>query len=205
MSTFAKIPANTFQMIQKSAGILLRTFDPENPAFEDSAIIGATTGGFQFSAVPSFVDMGEDIDNCPNGMKELMDFDTWDIKASGTYVSLDAAGIRDMMATADLGATTNGLTKITPRNKLTDTDFTDLWWVGDRGTAEGGFIALHMMNTLNTGGFSLQTEDNGKGKYSFSYACHPSIDEQDTVPFEVYVLEPTTEAAAASETTTTEE
>lgn len=195
MGAFSKIPADTFQMIQKNAGVLLRNFDPENPTISDADIIGATTGGFQFSATPSFVDMGEDIDNCPKGTMELMDIDTWDVTASGTYVALSGNNMTTLMAAADIElVVTPGsnarLVKLTPRNNLTDMDFRSLWWVGDRGGTDGNFIALHLINAINTGGFSLKTQDNGKGQFSFSYSCHPSINDQDKVPFEVYVMDP---------------
>lgn len=195
MSTFSKIPADTFKMIQKDAGILLRSFDPTNPEFNDADIIGATTGGFQFSAVPSFVDMGEDIDNCPKGTMELMDFDTWDVTASGTFVSLSSTNMTTLMVSTDIEPVAtpdaNGrLVKITPRNSLREQDFRSLWWVGDRGGTDGNFIALHLINAINTGGFSLKTQDNGKGQFSFSYSCHPSINDQSKVPFEVYVMDP---------------
>lgn len=195
MGAFSKIPVDTFQMIQKNAGVLLRNFDPTKPTFDDADIIGATTGGFQFSAVPSFVDMGEDIDNCPKGTKELMDVDTWDVTASGTYVALSGNNMTTLMAAADIepviSQDTNArLVKLTPRNNLTDMDFRNLWWVGDRGGTDGNFIALHLINAINTGGFSLKTQDNGKGQFSFSYSCHPSINDQGKVPFEVYVMDP---------------
>ncbi len=203
MSDFAQIPTNTFSFIQKKAGILTREFDPTNPTIDNSKIIGATTGGYQFSAVPAMMDMGEDIDNCPKGMVELMDVDTWDVTASGTYVSLDASGVKDMVAVADISDAGEGLKKITPRGKLQSEDFNSIWWVGPMGTGDG-FVAIHMINAINSGGFKLQTEDNGKGKYSFSYSCHPSLAEQDKVPFEVYVKEGTAAAAAAAVSETEE-
>lgn len=44
-----------------------------------------------------------------------------------------------------------------------------------------------MLNTLSTGGFSLQTGDKEKGQMSFEYTAHYSITAQDTVPCEVYI------------------
>ena len=47
---------------------------------------------------------------------------------------------------------------------LAQSDFSDLWWVGDR--ADGGMVAVQIKNALSTGGFSLKTTDNGKGQIS---------------------------------------
>lgn len=186
---FAKIPETTFQEIQLNAGVLLNSFDAENPPAEAElleAIIGATSGGVSFSATPTFSDFGDDIDNCPKNTKELKKLDTWDVKMSGTYVTVNAGVVAGLLAAAD-----NKDGKITPRNDLLEEDFKDIWWVGDYSNKNdettGGMIAIHMMNSLSTTGFSLKSGDKVKGQFAFEYTAHYSIAEQDTVPFEVYV------------------
>lgn len=186
MAKFTKIPDKAFDEIQLNAGVLLDTFTPESPTIDPSSILGATTGGVSFSAVPSFIDFGEDIDNCPKNMKELKELETWEIMLSGTYVTVNPNRVASLIGAADVADT-----KITPRNDLTDEDFKDLWWVGDysskNGETNGGFVAIHMMNALSTGGFQLQTADKEKGQFEFEYTAHFSMAEQDKVPFEVYV------------------
>lgn len=59
---YTKIPETTFQNLQLNAGVLLSEFDPSTATVDNSAIIGATTGGVNFTAVPAFSDYGEDID-----------------------------------------------------------------------------------------------------------------------------------------------
>ena len=186
---FAKIPESTFQEIQLNAGVLLNSFNAETPPTEAElleAIIGATSGGVSFSATPTFSDFGDDIDNCPKNTKELKKLDAWDIKMSGTYVTVNAGVVAGLLAAAD-----NQDGKITPRNDLLEADFKDIWWVGDYSNKNdettGGMIAIHMMNSLSTTGFSLKSGDKVKGQFAFEYTAHYSIAEQDTVPFEVYV------------------
>ena len=53
--------------------------------------------------------------------------------------------------------------------------------------ADAGFVACKILNALNTSGFSLKTADKGKGQISFELTGHVSMDDQDTVPFEVIV------------------
>ena len=78
--------------------------------------------------------------------------------------------------------------KITPRSELKSSDFeSDLWWVGDK--ADGGCVAIHLMNALSTAGFDMQTTKNSKGTMSLTITGHVSISAQDTVPMEFYVLE----------------
>lgn len=192
MAKFTKIPETAFQEIQLNAGVLLSTFEPTSGAIDVGNILGATTGGFQFSDTVTYTDFGDDIDNCPKNMMELKKIDSHEVKASGTYVTVTAAQVKSLIGPADVDDT-----KITPRNDLLDTDFTDLWWVGDysdkNGETNGGFIAIHMMNVLSTGGFQIQTSDKAKGQFAFEYMAHYSMEAQDTVPYEVYVKAGTAE------------
>ena len=194
---YTKIPETTFQNLQLNAGVLLSAFNPESATVADESIIGATTGGVNFTATPTFSDYGEDIDNCPKNMKELKKLDSWEISMSGTYVTVDANAVKALVGAADVSGN-----KITPRNDLELTDFTDVWWVGDysdkNGETNGGFVAIHMMNALSTGGFAIQSSDNGKGNFAFTYTAHYSMSAQDTVPFEVYVKAGTAEGATGA-------
>lgn len=190
---YTKIPETTFQNLQLNAGVLLSDFDPETAEVADEDIIGATTGGINFTATPTFSDYGEDIDNCPKNMMELKKLDSWDINMSGTYVTVDVNAVKSLVAAADVSGN-----KITPRNDVLLSDFRDVWWVGDysdqNGETNGGYVAIHMMNTLSTGGFAIQSRDNGKGNFAFTYTAHYSMSAQETVPFEVYVKAGTVES-----------
>lgn len=189
MARYTKIPASTFKQIQINAGILLKSFTPATGAIEADDQIGATTGGINFTATPSYTDFGDDIDNCPKNMKELKRLESWEVKATGTLVTLDTAAAKSLIGAADIDGTDS--TKVTPRNDLADADFADLWFVGDysdkTGATKGGFVAVHLMNALSTGGFQIQTSDKAKGQFAFEYTAHYSMAAQDTVPFEVYI------------------
>lgn len=194
---FTKIPETAFQNLQLNAGILLKTFTPSTAAVESDSILGATSGGVNFTATPSFSDFGEDIDNCPKNTKELKRLDSWEIKLSGTFVTLSPATVKTLAGAADVDSTDT--TKVTPRNDLSQSDFTDLWWVGDysdkNGASNGGFVAIHMKNSLSTGGFQIQSGDKAKGQMAFEYTAHYAMSAQDEVPFEVYVKAGTAESA----------
>ena len=186
---FTKIPETTFSEIQLNAGVLLADFTPADGTFELTDIIGATTGGVSFSDSMTFTDFGEDIDNCPANMKELKQLDTHEVTMSGTFVTVTAETVKTLIGVADIAS--GDKTKVVPRNDLLDTDFTDIWWVGDysdkNGETKGGYVAIHLLNALNTGGFQIQSTDNGKGQFAFSFMGHYSMSAQDTVPYEVYV------------------
>lgn len=186
MGKFTKIPQSTFEELQLDAGVLLNTFDPSNPVEPaDSAIICATTGGINATCVPTFSDLGEDVDNCPTNTKELKHLDSWECKMAFTSLGTSTANIRLALGAADIDATSG---KITPRRDLEQTDFSDIWWVGDR--ADGGLVAIKLINALSTAGFSLQTTKSGKGQISVELTGHVSISAQDTMPMEFYSLDP---------------
>lgn len=186
MGIATKIPQNTFEGLQVNAGVLLTTFDPTNPTIADSAIVCATTGGITVSCTPTYSDWGEDVDNCPNNTKELKHLDGWECTMSTTGLGTSPANIKLALGAADIDGTNTS--KIIPRRNLEQTDFSDLWWVGDR--ADGGLVACKMINALSTGGFSLQTTKNGKGQIDLELTGHVSINAQDTMPMEFYSLDP---------------
>lgn len=179
---FTKIPQNAFDALQLDAGMLLKRFNPASPDVQDADIICATTGGINPSCVPTFSDFGEDVDNVPNNMMEFKHLDGWDCKIATTGLGTSPDLIKMALGCADIDGADS--TKIVPRAKLEQTDFSDLWWVGDK--ANGGFVAIRLMNALSTGGFSLQTGKNAKGQVTLEITGHVSIQAQDVVPMEFY-------------------
>lgn len=182
MGKFSKISQEAFDEFQVDAGVLLKNFDPENPELLDINIICATTGGINPTCVPTYSDMGEDVDNCPAGMMELMKLDGWETSLGFTALNTTPETIRMALGAADIDISSG---KITPRRHLKYTDFADVWWVGDR--SDGGLVAIRLINALSSSGFSLQTTKNGKGQIAVTLAGHVSIKEQDIVPMEFYV------------------
>lgn len=186
MGRFTVIPQNTFNALQMDAGVLLKRFDPANPAAPaDEDIICATTGGINPSCVPSYEDLGSDVDNVPVNMKELKKLTGWECKISTTSLGTSPELIRMSLGAADINAQTGA---IAPRKDLEQTDFADVWWVGDR--ADGGLVAVRLINALSTGGFSLQTTKNGKGQIAIELTGHVSINAQSTMPMEFYSMDP---------------
>jgi hypothetical protein len=181
---FTKIPENTFQNLQLDAGVLLKSFDPTDVAAPDDAdIICATTGGISVSCVAEYEDFFEDVDNAPNNVMEGKKLTGWTCTLSTTSLGTSPELIRLALGAADIDSTNTS--KIIPRRDLDiSKDFADLWWVGDK--ADGGMVAVKLMNALSTGGFSLQTTKNGKGQISIELTGHVSIEDQDTVPMEFY-------------------
>lgn len=184
---FTQIPSDAFQNIQLNAGILVDAFNPATGVIGN--LLGATTGGLNFTDTVAYTDFGEDIDNCPKNTKELKKLDSHEVKMSGTFVTISATTARMLAGAADIDGSND--THIVPRNDLASTDFKEIWWVGDYSDVNtgdnAGFVAIKMLNALNTGGFQIQSTDKGKGQFAFEFTGHYSMSAQSTVPYEVYV------------------
>lgn len=202
MGTFTVIPESTFEDLQLDAGVLLKNFNPASPAVVNADIITATTGGINAVCKPTYSDMGEDVDNVPNGMMEFQHNDGWECTLSTTALGTSPEMIRMSLGCADIDGTDT--TKIVPRTDLKQSDFSSsVWWVGDK--ADGGFVAIELKNVLSTEGFSLQTTKNGKGQTSLTLRGHVSIQAQKVVPMVFYSVAGETDASedAAEDTTET--
>lgn len=193
MAKFTQIPTDTFKKLQLNAGILTTEFDPKSGELTATNIIGATSGGVSFEAVPTFTDFGEDIDNCPKNTKELKRIDMWECKMSGSFVTMDTKVATSVVGAAAIAS--DNSTKVVPHNAIDAKDFKDIWWVGDysdinvdgSSTGKAGFIAIKLANALSTGGFKIQSGDKAKGTFEFEYTGHYSLENIDTVPFELYI------------------
>lgn len=184
---YTQIPANTFKEIQLNAGILVDAFNPATGVIGN--LIGATTGGINFTDTMNTTDFGEDIDNCPKNTKELKKLESHEVKMAGTFVTVTPSMARKLAGAADIDS--NDSTHIVPRNDILAADFQTIWWIGDysdENTGENaGFVAIKMINALSTGGFQIQSNDKAKGQLAFEFTGHYSINAQSIVPYEIYV------------------
>jgi hypothetical protein len=186
MGRFSVISTDAFDALQLDAGVLLTSFDIENPYVTPASadILATTTGGVNPTCTPTYSDFGEDVDNVPNNMKESKHHDGWDAKMAFSSIKFNAANTKWALGAADTELLSNGVTKIKPRKDLKQTDFQDLWWVGDK--ANGGAYAIKLLNALSTGGLNIQSSKNGKGTNQIEVTGHVSIDAQDVMPMEIY-------------------
>lgn len=188
---FTQVPTDTFENLVLNAGILVDEFTPSSGVIGN--ILGATTGGIEFSTNPTYTDFGEDIDNVPENTKQLKRLKSFDPTMSGTFLTVDTATVKSLIGAADIG--TSDTTKVIPRNQLIQADFDDVWWVGDysdknvdaESTHTAGYIAIHLMNALNTAGFKITSSKDNKAQMAFEYHGHYDISNISTPPFEIYV------------------
>ena len=185
VNTANTLPLDAFDKLQLNAGVLLSDFTPSaTPSIDREKIIGATTGGINVSCVPQFEDFAEDVDNAPNNLKEFKRITGYECTISTTLLNLSPASAKLILGAADIDGTNTSM--VTPRMELdADTDFADLWWVGDM--ADGGYVAVKVINALSTGGLSIKSTKNAKGQMAVTFTGHLELADPSVVPMVVYV------------------
>jgi len=183
---FTQVMADAFQNLQMNAGIICDNFTPATGTIGN--ILGATTGGFTFNSNPTYLDFGEDVDNCPPNTWQLKRVSYYDPAISGTFLTISAAVSKNLIGGADIPS--NDITHVVPRGNLESTDFSDVWVIGDysdKNTGDNaGYLAVHLKNVLNTAGIQWTTTKDGKGQFSFDYHAHYDLQNVDDIPFEIY-------------------
>ena len=197
MGMFTRVSEDAFDELQLDAGVLLSNFDITSPFTEPESddIIATTSGGINPVCEPSYTDLADDVDNIPNNMKEFKKLEGWNCSLGFSTIKFNAENIRWSLGAADT-TTETGYKKIVPRRDLKQTDFADIWWVGDK--ANGGAVAIKLINALSTGGLNVQTSKNGKGTNAVTLTGHVSIHDQDTMPMEFYDIDPPSGATGAT-------
>ena len=185
---YTKVADNAFQQIQINAGIICKDFKPATG--EVTGIMGVTTGGFSFAANPAYDDFGADMDNVPANTKQLKRLTGYDPTGSGTFITVTPELGKMLIGGAAYAS--GDTTHIIPATGLKEEDFQDVWIVGDysdknEGATTAGFVAIHIMNALNTSGFQMQTSKGGKGQFAFEFHGHYDLSDIDKAPFEIYI------------------
>ena len=190
MGRFTVIANDAFDALQVDAGVILTSFDPMNPYQTPSSddILATTTGGVKPTCKPTYSDYGSDVDNVPNNMMEFKHLDSWEATIGFTTIKFNAENTKWALGAAESQLLSNGVTKIAPRRDIQQTDFKDIWWVGDK--ANGGAYAIRLLNALSTDGLSIQSTKNGKGTNAVTVTGHVSINAQDVMPMEIYDIPP---------------
>lgn len=182
---FTQIPESTFNELQVNAGVIAKDFDPTTGGLDNADIISATSGGITINAKNTFEDFGSDIDNCKKNTKELKRKTEMEVTVSATLLNISKESLKFMLGAADEDATSGA---IVARTDLALTDFQTLWFIGDM--SNGGYVAIKLIDALSTDGFSLKTNDKGKGNLSVTITAHASLEEQDKEPVEFYIGDP---------------
>lgn len=189
---YTKYPADLTETVQMNAGVIVDGFTPATGVIGN--ILGATNSGITFDPHPSYEDLGEDIDNLPANTWQMKRVKGYDPVLSGTFRTVTASLVKLLSGAGAFDA--EDAKRFIPDHALKAADFRDIWVIGDysshnSGTGAtgtyAGYIAIHLKNALNAGGFRWKSNRDGKGEFAFEFHGHYDLQDPDGAPFEVYV------------------
>lgn len=194
---FNGFTADTAKELQLDAGAFFKNFkvgeDTYASAKAAGKLLGATSGGGEFSAKPAHKRVT--IDGVPERTKGLDFIDDWEIYIKATVVNIISSVIRAALGAAKTGEkTVEGYEHIQGKGDVSDEDYIDnITWVGNI-TGQEKPIIIQVYNGLNEDGltFKVADKDNGKVDLTFhAYYSHEDVaaagDETDlTPPFDIW-------------------
>lgn len=180
-----RISADAAEKMQVNAGLLLNTFDIENPVEPaDANIVCETTGDFSIACTPATQDFFADVNNAPTNTMEGKQITGWDCSLGITAISVTEDMLLLSLGAADIGEDGG----VHPRRTYKSEDFKSLYWIGDMAD-ENKLFAVVMDNTVSTGGLSFTATNNGKGGLALTLMPHSTITNIEKVPMAFYILE----------------
>lgn len=187
-NTAYKIRESTFNEMQKEAGLVLTYFDFDNPYDEPETqnILATTDGGLHLKHETPMIDLGDGVDNCPTGLKELMEKDQDNISLEFTSITFNPENIVMSVGAADAALKSTGATHIYPRKTLKSRDFKDIICLFPM--TGGGMCGAKLSNALTSNGLDITTAKGEHGKNSVTLVPHASIYAQNVIPIEYYFI-----------------
>lgn len=181
--------ADTFKNIQLDAGVFVKNFDPETGTLATANILGATSGGGTFEAIPDIRNIAENLDGARGKYKGLEVIDSWDAKFTTTLKEMTASNLKLALGSATI--TPAGASKkydtITAKQDIDLSDYeNNISWLGTL-KGQNDPIVIELNNVLNTNGMSLTFEDKGDGSLEVELVAHYDLAKPNDVPFKIYV------------------
>lgn len=185
MALFSGITTNTPKHLLLDAGAFYKNYQvgTDTPSSASAKLIGATSGGGSFSAVPTIREI--ELDGKRGAVKGLNTIDDWVVNITANVKELTPDLIKMALATGN-STTTGSNVKITAGSELADSNYIDnITWVG-RISGSQNPVVIVLKNALCTNGLSLTVADKAEGVIPLTFAGHYTVADMQTPPFEIY-------------------
>lgn len=196
MKTISGFTNKTPKHLMLDAGAFFKNFDVSKDTFAtakaDGKLLGATSGGGEFSAVPEIRQV--EVDGVKGRAKGLETLDSWEVYIKATFIELSADVLATMLTTgktemvADVDSKVKGYTKISATQKIELTDYIDnIVWIGTLSGSDEPVI-IEIRNGLDTDGLTLTFADKSETTSDATFYGHYDEDDidNDTPPFTIY-------------------
>ena len=97
---YSVIPIDTFKNLQLGAGVICSSFDTTTRTV--TGILGATDGGSNVTAIPTYIDQADGIDNASLNTVEGKVIDYWTCGIAGTFKTVKAATIKTILGAGSI-------------------------------------------------------------------------------------------------------
>lgn len=147
-----------------------------------TTLLGATTGGINFSDEKEYYD--PETDGKVQPIKGDKHITKRTVKITGTLKRLSMQNIKDIIVAADL-ATESNIETLTPRLDLSDDDYIDeLQWFGFKED-NSAIVVVTLQNALQTGGANLAAPNKADATLPFEFTAHATQAASTTIPYTI--------------------
>lgn len=190
----------TYKNLQLNAGVTLVNFDMSSyddaealkaaitAAIQDeSKLLGATRGGGTCTITRDIRQV--EADGTRGRFKGSEIVDSGDCYLSETLIEITPAHLKYVLGNADVDTTDPNHTVMTIRTAFDDNDYiSSLVWIGD--TSEG-FMAIELLNALNTADFTFTFADKNEGTANAEFHAHTDdVSDNDALPVKLHWFSP---------------
>ena len=187
--------AKTPDKLLLDAGAIFKNFvvgtDTYASAKTAGTCLGATQGGSEFSAKPSFRRM--EIDGVHTRTKGDTLIDGWEVYLKTKLVEITPDNLKLALGVGDSAASqTTGYTEVTGRDTIKDADFvTNITFVGNILGSDTPVI-IQLFNAFHEGGLTITAADKNNAGVECQFygynapSIYDSVDSEITPPFKIY-------------------
>ena len=185
---FSGFNSGTAEKLLLDAGAFFKNFvvgtDTFDTAVTANKLIGATSGGGTFSAVPTIRQIP--IDGVKGAAKGLQVIDEWLVTLMANVKEVSPESIQLALGAATIVDGPTGYKKISANNYIELTDYVDnVVWVGKLSGSNTPVI-IEVLNAISLGGITLNMADKSEGLIPTTFTGHYDDSELDSPPFNIY-------------------
>lgn len=189
MRTYSGFNERTAENLQLDAGAFFKNFDIESDTFEsavaDGKLLGATSGGGEFTAKATFRQIA--VDGVKGKAKGLEVIDQWDVNIKANVIEVTEENLIMALGT--------GSSKVSPDSAYSEisgsqyvfaNDYIDnITWVGTHSGSDMP-IVIQVLNAISMDGLTMTIQDKNNAILSLNFFGHYDPTELDNPPFRIY-------------------
>lgn len=203
MKKFTGLSKMTAKKIMLDVGAFFVNYDVSKSYAENVSAgkrTGATQGGGSFAANPETRYIS--VDGMPENTKGMLEITGWKPTMNIKMLEQDAQNTQLVLGAADakketLG--TNSYTKISVRDYFEDSDYLENVAVATRMRGTDLPVIIVLRNAVSFGGLSWNFSDKSETVTDVTFNGHYAIGDDDEIsapPFDIYIPDDVTQAAA---------